>query len=98
MAALRVEPPLQFVALYDEGAGDQTVAVAQCGVADVDQQSLARPRGIVGVGSLDAVEVRADPLQQLVDADGRFGGSFGAHCQSSGRSTCSRRMIWPVRL
>lgn len=29
---------------------------------------------------------------------GGIGVDQGTHCQSSGRSTCSRRMIWPVRL
>jgi hypothetical protein len=37
MAALGVEPPFQFVALDDKGTGDQAVAVAQSGIADVDQ-------------------------------------------------------------
>jgi hypothetical protein len=37
------------------------------------------------------------PFQQLLDT-GRWSGPPRAHCQSSGRSTCSKRSTCPVRL
>nr|BBJ50287.1 hypothetical protein SAVMC3_29160 [Streptomyces avermitilis] len=89
VAALGVEAPLQFVAFDDQRAGDQTVAVAQGRVPDVDQQGIAGQRGLVRVRRLHPVETLPDLFQQLVDTYGTFMGR--AHCQSSGRSTCSRR-------
>ncbi len=91
-----VEAPLQFVALDDQGAGDEAVPVAQGGVADVDQEGVAVAGRFVRGPCLDPFVVRADPLQQLVYAGRLF--AYGAHCQSSGRSTCSRRSTGPVRL
>lgn len=60
---------------------------------DVDEQRLARAGGLVRLPCLHARVPRTHPLEQLVDAQ-----PLAAHCQSSGRSTCSRRSTWPVRL
>ncbi|GHG01760.1 hypothetical protein Shyd_12380 [Streptomyces hydrogenans] len=93
MAAQGVEPPLQLVAFHDQRARDQAVPLAQGRVAGVDQEGRARLVLLVRGAGVDPVETGPDPLQQFVDAD-----ALAAHCQSSGRSTCSRRSTAPVRL
>ncbi len=92
VAALRIQAPLQLVALDHQGAGDHTVPFPQGGVPDVDQHGRAGLGGVVGVARPYPLIAAAHPLQQRVDSD-RL-----AHCQSSGRSTCSRRRTWPLRL
>ena len=102
VAALRVEPPLQFVALDDQRAGDQAVALPQRRVPDVDQQRLACPlRPYASCGSTRSKPARTRSSNASID--GRLAArslalAGGAHCQSSGRSTCSRRSTCPVRL
>ncbi|GAA1156648.1 hypothetical protein GCM10009654_10620 [Streptomyces hebeiensis] len=99
VAALGVEPPFEFVALDHQSPGDQAVTVAQRRVADVDQQR-AVPGGLERLARADPVQVRADPVQQLVYPRRLRTGPLraGAHSHSSGRSTCSSRSTAPVRL
>ena len=49
VAALGVEAPLQFVALDDQCAGDETVPVAQSRVADVDQEGRTGAGGVASI-------------------------------------------------
>ena len=59
----RIDPPLQFVALDDQGAGDGAVGVAQCGVADVDQQRALALGAEGGLGG-EPVEPLAGGFQK----------------------------------
>ena len=103
VAALGVEAPFQFIALDDVGAGDETVPFAQGGVTDVDQERVAGLGSLVGLPRFDPLVARPDAFQQLVDSGRGLRGvarrlRCGAHCQSSGRSTCSSRRTGPLRL
>ncbi|BDH07391.1 hypothetical protein HEK131_46180 [Streptomyces seoulensis] len=96
VAALRIEPPLQLVALDHQCTGDQAVPFAQGRVPDVDEEGVTVARRLVCRSRLDAPVAGADPVQQFVDPDRAQ--CVAAHCQSSGRSTCSSRSTCPVRL
>ncbi|GGW69463.1 hypothetical protein GCM10010381_62860 [Streptomyces xantholiticus] len=91
MTAPGIQPPFQFVALHDQRPRDQPVALAQRLVADVHQQCPGG-RSLEGLFRAQPLEALPYALQVLVDTQ-RF-----AHCQSSGRSTCSRRRTAPDRL
>ncbi|KOT97484.1 hypothetical protein ADK70_08045 [Streptomyces rimosus subsp. pseudoverticillatus] len=88
VSARGVQAPFQFVALDDQRARDGAVAFAQLRVTDVHQEP-AVPLDLRGLVRRHPVEPGARRLQERVD---------GAHRQSSGRSTSSRRRTGPVRL
>ncbi len=99
MAALRVQPPFQLVPFDDQGPRDQPVPRPQFRVADVHEQRALLGRRLRLLRS-DPLVSGPDPLQELVDPDPAVPTLVPcvAHCQSSGRSVCSRRSTAPVRL
>src|SRR5439155_5252240 len=64
----RVEPPLEHVAVHDDGAGKLAVAGALLDRPDVHDQRPQRPQGreLRSRGAMR--EPAADPLQDLVDS------------------------------